>query len=36
MAVNKALPVGSIRTIAAAGSEMSSAAVLTNEETGKK
>ena len=32
----KALPVGSILTIAAAGSEMSSSAVLTNEETGKK
>ena len=36
VAVNKALPVGSILTIAAAGSEMSSSAVLTNEETGKK
>ncbi len=32
----KALPLGSILTIAAAGSEMSSSAVLTNEETGKK
>ncbi len=34
--VEKALPVGSILTIAAAGSEMSSSAVLTNEKTGKK
>ena len=34
--VNKAFPVGSILTIAAAGSEMSSSAVLTNEATGKK
>lgn len=32
----KALPIGSILTIAAAGSEMSSSAVLTNEETRKK
>lgn len=32
----KAFPVGVILTIAAAGSEMSSSAVLTNEETGKK
>ena len=32
----RALPVGSILTIAAAGSEMSSSAVLTNEATGKK
>lgn len=32
----KALPVGVILTISAAGSEMSSSAVLTNEETGKK
>ena len=34
--VKKSLPLGSILTIAAAGSEMSSSAVLTNEETGKK
>ena len=30
------LPVGAVLTIAAAGSEMSNSAVLTNEETGKK
>lgn len=34
--VDKALPVGCVLTIAAAGSEMSSSAVLTNEEIGKK
>lgn len=34
--VTKALPVGVVLTISAAGSEMSSSAVLTNEETGKK
>lgn len=34
--VTKALPVGVVLTIAAAGSEMSDSAVLTNEETGKK
>ena len=32
----KSLPVGAILTIAAAGSETSNSAVLTNEETGKK
>ena len=35
-AVTKALPVGVILTISAAGSETSDSAVLTNEETGKK
>ena len=34
--VTEALPVGSVLTIAAAGSEMSDSAVLTNEELGKK
>jgi len=34
--VSKALPVGVVLTIAAAGSEMSNSAVLTNEEIGKK
>lgn len=34
--IEKALPVGVVLTIAAAGSEMSDSAVLTNEETGKK
>lgn len=34
--VNKALPVGAILTISAAGSETSDSAVITNEETGKK
>ena len=34
--VEKALPTGVILTLAAAGSEMSNSAVLTNEETGKK
>lgn len=34
--VEKAVPVGVILTIAAAGSEMSDSAVLTNEENGKK
>lgn len=34
--VNKALPTGVILTLSAAGSEMSSSAVLTNETTGKK
>lgn len=34
--VEKALPVGAVLTIAAAGSEMSDSTVLTNEETGKK
>lgn len=35
-AIAKVLPVGAVLTIAAAGSEMSDSAVLTNEETGKK
>lgn len=35
-AITKVLPVGEVLTIAAAGSEMSDSAVLTNEETGKK
>ena len=35
-AITKVLPVGAVLTIAAAGSEMSDSAVLTNEETGKK
>lgn len=35
-AVTRALPVGAVLTISAAGSEMSDSAVLTNEETGKK
>lgn len=35
-AVKKALPVGVILTISAAGSETSDSAVLTNEETGRK
>ncbi|MBR6328550.1 MAG: iron-containing alcohol dehydrogenase [Lachnospiraceae bacterium] len=35
-ALTKSLPVGAILTIAAAGSEMSDSAVLTNEETGFK
>ena len=35
-AITKALPLGAVLTIAAAGSEMSDSAVLTNEETGKK
>ena len=34
--VTKSLPVGAVLTIAAAGSESSNSAVLTNEETGKK
>ena len=34
--IEKALPVGAVLMIAAAGSEMSDSAVLTNEETGKK
>lgn len=34
--VSEALPVGSVLTIAAAGSEMSDSAVLTNEAVGKK
>ena len=34
--IEKALPVGVVLTIAAAGSEMSDSAVLTNEETGKE
>ncbi len=34
--VEKSLPIGSILTLAAAGSETSSSAVLTNEETGEK
>ena len=34
--ITRSLPVGAVLTIAAAGSEMSSSAVLTNEETGKK
>ncbi|WP_408071910.1 iron-containing alcohol dehydrogenase [Butyrivibrio sp. JL13D10] len=34
--LNKSLPVGAVLTIAAAGSEMSDSAVLTNEELGKK
>lgn len=34
--ITKVLPVGAVLTIAAAGSEMSDSAVLTNEETGKK
>lgn len=34
--VKKALPTGVILTLSAAGSEMSSSAVLTNEKTGKK
>lgn len=34
--VNKALPVGVVLTISAAGSEMSESSVLTNEEIGKK
>lgn len=34
--VERALPVGVVLTISAAGSEMSDSAVLTNEETGKK
>jgi len=34
--ISKSLPVSAVLTIAAAGSEMSSSAVLTNEETGKK
>lgn len=33
---NRSLPVGTILTLAASGSEMSSSAVLTNEETGLK
>ena len=36
VALNKSLPVGAVLTIAAAGSEMSDSAVLTNEELGKK
>ena len=36
VAVEKALPVASVLTISAAGSEMSDSAVLTNEELGKK
>ena len=35
-AITKVFPVGAVLTIAAAGSEMSDSAVLTNEETGKK
>ena len=35
-AVERSLPVGAVLTIAAAGSETSNSAVLTNEETGKK
>ncbi len=35
-AVTQVLPVGVVLTIAAAGSEMSDSAVLTNEETGRK
>lgn len=35
-AITKVLPVGAVLTIAAAGSEMSDSAVLTNEETGEK
>lgn len=35
-ALEKSLPVGVVLTIAAAGSEMSDSAVLTNEETGRK
>lgn len=35
-AVTRVLPVGVVLTIAAAGSEMSDSAVLTNEETGRK
>ena len=35
-AITKVLPVGAVLTMAAAGSEMSDSAVLTNEETGKK
>lgn len=35
-AITKVLSVGAVLTIAAAGSEMSDSAVLTNEETGKK
>ena len=35
-AITKVLPVGAVLTIAAAGSEMSDSAVLTNEEPGKK
>lgn len=35
-AITKVLPVGAVLTIAAAGSEMSDSAVLTNEETRKK
>lgn len=34
--ITKVLPIGAVLTIAAAGSEMSDSAVLTNEETGKK
>lgn len=34
--VEKALPVGTVLTISAAGSEMSDSSVLTNEETGRK
>lgn len=34
--VEKALPVGAVLTISAAGSETSDSAVITNEETGKK
>ena len=34
--LTKSLPVGAVLTIAAAGSEMSDSAVLTNEENGKK
>ncbi len=34
--LNRSLPVGAVLTIAAAGSEMSDSAVLTNEEIGKK
>ncbi len=34
--LNRSLPVGAVLTIAAAGSEMSDSAVLTNEELGKK
>lgn len=34
--MTKSLPVGVVLTIAAAGSETSDSAVLTNEETGRK
>lgn len=34
--LERSLPIGAVLTIAAAGSEMSDSAVLTNEETGKK